>query len=201
MLGIFELYFVVLGQLYLLKVFAGLSKTVTPERVFYAQIGFSIFQFVAMGGMYLSVGYLGNPRPAFIKAHMVHKPNLESFHAIYVTRQIVKVQKLRNAVGLKAQTFKLLRQLVMTCIVIDWVAAIIWVGSFFLPGSLGDAVGMIGDAIGSAHILFITVIFKEIKTVNMRGTDVSIKLPGVPSSTTDKGESLSNNQNQEINLY
>ncbi|KAJ3272341.1 hypothetical protein HDV01_005775 [Terramyces sp. JEL0728] len=182
-LGTITLYVVIMGQLEILKVFTVNSKYLKRHVVHYMQIGFTIYNFLCLGGLYISVFYIGHDRPAFLDQwHSAGYISFaltclvyETFHAIYVSRSVVdQVQKRRQLTNDQSKSdeekvFNELYYLVVACIIIDWSAAIIWTSAWFLPKSNNaTAVGVIGDAIGVGHILFMTAIFKKLKHVNVK---------------------------------
>ncbi|KAJ3319191.1 hypothetical protein HDV06_006631 [Boothiomyces sp. JEL0866] len=181
-LGTITLYVVIMGQLEILKVFTVNSSFLNRQVVYYCQIAFSVYSLVCLGGLYFSVLYVGYSRPAILdKWHSIGYIAFaltclvyETFHAIYVSKSVVEqVQKRRqlqntNIIN-EERAFDQLYYLVVLCIIIDWTAAIIWTSAWFLPKSNdATAIGVIGDAIGVGHILFMTAIFKKLKFINVK---------------------------------
>ncbi|KAJ3312462.1 hypothetical protein HDV04_003062 [Boothiomyces sp. JEL0838] len=183
-LGTITLFVVIMGQLEILKVFTINSRVLNRKIVYYLQIAFTIFTIGCLGGLYLSVFYIGYPRPAILDkwhfygylAFALACLFYETFHAIYVSRSVVdQVQKRKQLVVSSSskqneeKVFHELYQLVIICILVDWTAAIVWTSAWFLPKSNeATAMGVIGNAIGVGHILFMTAIFKKLKLVNVK---------------------------------
>ncbi|KAJ3272340.1 hypothetical protein HDV01_005774 [Terramyces sp. JEL0728] len=183
-LGTVTLYVVIMGQLEILKVFTINSNILNRKVVYYGQIGFTVFSLGCLGGLYLTVFYIGYPRPEILDkwhfaGYLVFALTCllyETFHAIYVSRSVVdQVQKRRQLVisslskKNEEAVFRELYYLVIVCIIVDWTAAIIWTNAWFLPKSNeATALGMIGNTVGVGHILFMTAIFKKLKLVNVK---------------------------------
>ncbi|KAJ3319192.1 hypothetical protein HDV06_006632 [Boothiomyces sp. JEL0866] len=183
-LGTVTLFVVIMGQLEILKVFTINSRILNRKIVYYLQIAFTLFTLLCLGGLYFSVFYIGYPRPALLDkwhfyGYLIFALTCllyETFHAIYVSRSVVdQVQKRKQLIISSSsrkneeKVFSELYYLVIICILVDWTAAIVWTSAWFLPKSNeATAMGVIGNAIGVGHILFMTAIFKKLKLVNVK---------------------------------
>ncbi|KAJ3325320.1 hypothetical protein HDV06_004179 [Boothiomyces sp. JEL0866] len=183
-LGVVGLYVVIMGQLDILKVFTVNSKILTVKRINACQVVFTIWNIISMGGLYLSVGSLGSDRPNWMKMWDKYGYILfcisciayETWHAIFVAKAVVDQARIRRKLIKKAATaadaeefsvFKTLYYFVIICVAIDWTAGLIWVSSWFLKSEYANAVSVIGSTIGMGHIIFLIMIFKAIKSVNV----------------------------------
>ncbi|KAJ3318977.1 hypothetical protein HDV06_006792 [Boothiomyces sp. JEL0866] len=52
-------------------------------------------------------------------------------------------------------------------IILNWIGVVIWVISFF-DEDVATPFGIVGSAIGYGHIMFVTVVFKLLRQVNMK---------------------------------
>ncbi|KAJ3268782.1 hypothetical protein HDV01_002296 [Terramyces sp. JEL0728] len=164
-LGVVGLY-----VLDILKVFTVNSQMLTVKRIKMAQAAFTIWNIVSMGGLYLSwdkYGYI-----LFCVSCIAY----ETWHAIFVSKAVIDQARIRRKLIKKAATltdseefsvFKTLYYLVIICVSIDWAAGLIWISSWFLSSEIANAVSIIGSVIGMGHILFLIMIFKAIKSVNV----------------------------------
>ncbi|KAJ3316375.1 hypothetical protein HDV06_003741, partial [Boothiomyces sp. JEL0866] len=184
--GVLCIYLTIIGQLDILKAFST-GTAMTRERITYFQYGYSAYNIVTMFGLYATVGYLGIDRPHFIDswnsygyiAFALLSIAYETFHAIFVARAVVsQIEKRREIVNSTSKSndthvFYILFRLVITGVIIDWTAVVIWLISWFVGGSTGVCLAVIGSSIGTGHILFLTVMFKMIRIVNLKSSGSS----------------------------
>ncbi|KAJ3251980.1 hypothetical protein HK103_001893 [Boothiomyces macroporosus] len=183
-MGELDIYVTVLGQLDILKAFST-GTIMTKERITYFQYAYTIYNVITMFGLYASVGYLGVERPAFLDkwdsngyiAFAILSIVYETFHAVYVAKAVVwQIEKRREIVN-------------TTGVVIDWTAVIIWLASWFVGGSTGVCLAVIGSSIGTGHILFLTVMFKMIRVVNLKSSGSSSSHVNNSSAQTHTNQS------------
>ncbi|KAJ3269014.1 ATP-dependent DNA helicase II subunit 2 [Terramyces sp. JEL0728] len=129
-----------LRQMEILQAFTTNSVFLNVKRIQLAQKLYVVFNLVSMGGLYISVGYLGYPRPDIIAIVIIANPvAFLRFHAIYVSRSVIyhlterKRMNLSNSAKNQDEdtAFKLIYYVVNVDIIVNWIGVVIWVISFF----------------------------------------------------------------------
>ncbi|KAJ3325928.1 hypothetical protein HDV06_002313 [Boothiomyces sp. JEL0866] len=181
-IGVLGMLVTILGNMDILKTFCVNSTVLTVERIGYGQIAYIIFNVITMAGLYMSIFILGTPIPQWMFNWYVYGYILfavtslcyETFHCYYVSNQIIQQSEMRNQLAnvtggsMETRAYSNLYYLVLVGAAIDWIAAIIWIAGWFATGNLNMTLAIIGGQIGMGHIIFLTIIFKLIKEINVR---------------------------------
>ncbi|KAJ3257010.1 hypothetical protein HK103_004994 [Boothiomyces macroporosus] len=143
LLGELGMFLTVMGQMDILKSFVFGSHYLNKEIITKLQIGYAVYHTVCMAGLYGIIGSIGQPRSLFLEQWYVYGYELfafsailyENFHAIYISRELVKHKHFRNNSSANTVEMHILFRLVLLGIVIDWTAFVIWIISWFIGGS------------------------------------------------------------------
>ncbi|KAJ3322294.1 hypothetical protein HDV06_003188 [Boothiomyces sp. JEL0866] len=128
-----------------------------------------------MGGLYAILGSIGTSRPDFVNQWYSYGYELfgfsaiiyENFHAIYVSRELVKHKHFKNNSSENTVEMHILFRLVLLGILIDWTAFITWILSWFVGGPIASGLAIIGSTVGMGHILVMSIIFRQIRRVSL----------------------------------
>ncbi|KAJ3323557.1 hypothetical protein HDV06_001581 [Boothiomyces sp. JEL0866] len=182
------LCFVIIGQLDILKAFVVGSKYITREGITRVQIGFLIFHFLSIGGQYISIGYIGVPKASWITAYCEYGYILyclvalsyETWHSIYVSRAVLKQLRIRNAMvhmkkeNTETNAFNSIYYLIAGGLTLDWIGFFLFTCAWFAGsvyslslGAIGATMGIISLTQGMGHMIFLALIFKYLKEVNI----------------------------------
>ncbi|KAJ3312048.1 hypothetical protein HDV04_003435 [Boothiomyces sp. JEL0838] len=175
LLGELGIFLTVMGQMDILKSFVFGSHYLNKEIITKLQIGYAVYHTVCMAGLYGIIGSIGQPRSLFLEQWYVYGYELfafsailyENFHAIYISRELVKHKQFRNNSSANTVEMHILFRLVLLGIVVDWTAFIIWIISWFIGGSNASGLAAIGATVGMGHILVMSIIFRQIRRVSL----------------------------------
>ncbi|KAJ3272338.1 hypothetical protein HDV01_005772 [Terramyces sp. JEL0728] len=180
--GVIGFYSIMMGEMEILKAFTVDSKFLSVRGIEYLQIGFTVFHFATIGGLYGIVGYIGHTPPAFLtswnsvgyKIFVITCLVYESFHSVYVSLSIRKqVENRKNLLGGKISTrdkeLNILFYLITVGLTVTWIGAVLWLLSS-TKGPSSMALETIGNALGYGESLFLTGVYKYIRAVNKKSS-------------------------------
>ncbi|KAJ3320010.1 hypothetical protein HDV06_005744 [Boothiomyces sp. JEL0866] len=174
----------------LLKLFIAKSIYITQIRITRLQIGFIIYHFVTMGGLYAGMGYIGVSWPSVLKRWYTYGFEIftatcmiyETFHAYYITMTVknmarTKIQLMIGDLDYKIDSkhFREINVLVLCSFTSDWTGLVTWLIAWYIGGQVGAGISIIGGVLGMSHLFFITIMFRMIKHIRDKTNNMQTK--------------------------
>ncbi|KAJ3258549.1 hypothetical protein HK103_003509 [Boothiomyces macroporosus] len=188
----------------ILKAFAVASKYLTVERITVVQIIYCVFHFLSIGGLYISVGYIATTKPLWLSYYCQYGYLLfcltallyETWHSIYVSRAVLKQLRIRRGLvnasksSNETHAFNSIYYLIGAGISLDWIGYIMFTVAWFAGPQYSRSFGAIGATLGMGHILFLGLIFKYLKEVNIKGSNKKDSTSVMETKTTEQSSKV-----------
>ncbi|KAJ3275115.1 hypothetical protein HDV01_001254 [Terramyces sp. JEL0728] len=99
--------------------------------------------------------------------------HLYCWPCFYVSRKVIKQLHLRNELvnmtrnSIETRAFNSIYYLIGFGLGLDWIAIVVFSSAWFASPELQGSLGSIGATMGMGHMLFLALIFKYLKEVNI----------------------------------